>query len=291
MSRRTALLGAHVSTAGGVHRAPQRGKAIGATAIQIFTKTPNQWREPDITPEIPEAFREALAETRIEVVVSHDSYLINLASPDPALRKKSEDSFIRELQRCRELGVSYVVTHPGNYIDDREAGLARNAAGYSRCLTSVEGPSILIETTAGSGTALGSRFEELAALREGVLRSLRHRVGFCADTCHLYAAGYDIVNRWDEVWQEWDAMIGLEHLFCMHLNDSKNPFASHRDRHELIGEGTLGPKPFRRIMTDPRFDSTIKIIETPKGDDPVRTDSKMLRRLRGYASRKPGQRS
>lgn len=291
MSRRTALLGAHVSTAGGVHRAPERGKAIGATAIQIFTKTPNQWREPDISPEITEVFREALAETKIEMVVSHDSYLINLASPDPALHKKSENSFIRELQRCHELAVPYVVTHPGNFIDDREKGLARNAAGYSRCLTSVEGPSILIETTAGSGTALGSRFEELAALREGVSRSQRHRVGFCADTCHLYAAGYDIVNRWDEVWQEWDAMIGLEHLFCLHLNDSKTPFASHRDRHELIGEGTLGPKPFRRIMTDSRFDSTIKIIETPKGDDPVRTDSKMLRRLRGYASRKPRQRT
>jgi len=281
-----ALLGAHVSTAGGVHRAPDRGKAIGAKAIQIFTKTPNQWREPDITPEILEAFREAIAENRIEVVVSHDSYLINLASPDPALRKKSEDSFIRELERCRRLAVPYVVTHPGNFMEDREAGLARNAAGYSRCLTSVEGPSILIETTAGSGTALGSRFEELAALREGVSQSLRHRVGFCADTCHLYAAGYDIVNRWDEVWQEWDETIGLQHLSCLHLNDSKTPFASRSDRHELIAEGTLGPEPFRRIMTDPRFDSTIKIIETPKGDDPVRTDSKMLRRLRGYASRR-----
>ncbi len=274
------FLGAHVSTAGGVDRAPARAAAIGATAIQIFTKTPSQWREPVIPDEVASAFDNALAASDIRAVVSHDSYLINLASPDAELRARSIDCFRGELERCAQLGVPYVVTHPGNFITDRERGLRRNAAAYAECLDAAEGPMILIETTAGSGTAIGARFEELAALREEIPRALRARVGFCADTCHLHAAGYDLVDDWEGTWRQWDQAIGLEHLKCLHLNDSKTPFASRRDRHELIGAGSLGLNPFRRIMRDARFASVIKVIETPKGADPVRTDRRMLRLLR-----------
>jgi len=176
------------------------------------------------------------------------------------------------------------VSHPGNYIDSRSAGLARNAAAITRCLRAVPGSVVvLLETTAGCGTALGSNFEELATLRELIGSDVRHRIAFCADTCHLYSSGYDLVRDYDAVWQRWDEVLGLDLLHCLHLNDSKTPFASCRDRHELIAEGSLGPVPFRRIMTDPRFERVTKILETPKGDDQVTADRKMLRRLRAYA--------
>jgi deoxyribonuclease-4 len=277
-------LGAHVSVQGGVDTAPARGAAIGATAIQVFTKTPSQWREPQLEPEVCASFHRACEENGLTTVVSHDSYLINLASPDPALSARSAASFQSELSRCTALGIRWLVSHPGNYIDDRSAGLTRNAAAYAACLAAAPGDvTILLETTAGCGTALGSTFEELAELRARIPAGLRHRVGFCADTCHLYAAGYDLVGDFDGVWARWNAVIGLEHLRVLHLNDSKTPFASRRDRHALIGEGSLGPGPFRRIMTDPRFAPVIRIIETPKGEDEVTLDRKMLRRLRGYA--------
>ncbi len=282
--QRVDLLGAHVSTAGGVHQAPGRGAAIGATAIQIFTKTPSQWREPIITDAVAAAFDQRLQSSQILAVLAHDSYLINLASPDSELRRHSIACFEGELQRCARLGIPYVVTHPGNYMSDRLEGLRRNAAAYTECLDHIEGPMILIETTAGTGTALGWQFEELSKLRQAVPPELRHRVGFCADTCHLFAAGYDLRSTWDAVWDEWDETIGLQHLKCLHLNDSKTPFASRRDRHELIGDGTLGVEPFRRIMEDPRFANTIKIIETPKGADPVANDRRMLQILRGSSN-------
>jgi deoxyribonuclease-4 len=279
------LLGAHVSTAGGVGNAPGRGAKIGATAIQIFTKTPNQWREPALTPAEIAKFTTELGRTRMRAVVAHDSYLINLASPDSRMRAASTASFKAELRRCKQLGVEFLVTHPGNYKNDRAAGLRRNAAAYEECLETIEGPVLLIETTAGAGTALGATFEELAQLLHLVPASLQERIAFCADTCHLYSAGYDLVNDWEGVWHEWDKQIGLRYLRCIHLNDSKFPFGSHRDRHEWIGEGTIGPGPFRMVMQDTRFRNIIKIIETPKGDDATRHDRRMLRRLRAYARR------
>jgi len=283
-SRAADLLGAHVSTQGGVQSAPARGKAIGATAIQVFTKTPNQWREPMVSEESRTAFRRECDRCEMTSIVAHDSYLINLASPDPVLAARSAESFTAELRRCDLLGIAAVVSHPGNFIDEREAGLLRNAAVITRCLQAVPGDvMILLETTAGSGTALGATFEELAALREAIGEGVRHRVAFCADTCHLYSAGYDLVREYDTVWHRWERAIGFDHLRCLHLNDSKTPFGSRRDRHELVGEGSLGPEPFRRIMRDPRFRSVIKVIETPKGDDGVTFDRRMLRRLRAYA--------
>jgi deoxyribonuclease IV len=281
---RSDLLGAHVSTQGGVATAPARGTAIGATAIQVFTKTPNQWREPAVTIETQEAFRRAVDRSGIARIVAHDSYLINLASPDRVLLDRSEASFRGELERCTALGIPFVVSHPGNYIDDRDAGMRRNAGAYTRCLQAVPGPvMVLLETTAGTGTSLGSTFEELAGLREQIGESVRHRIGFCADTCHLYSSGYDIVGDFDGVWRRWEETIGLAHLRCIHLNDSKTPFSSRRDRHELIAEGSLGAEPFRRLMRDPRFAGIPKLIETPKGDDEFTQDRRMMRRLRAYA--------
>ena len=261
------LLGAHVSIAGGLEHAPARGRAIGASAIQIFTKTPSQWREPVITEKAAAAFRTELSHTNIRAVLSHDSYLINLASPDAPLRKRSVMCFTGELLRCRQLGIPYVVTHPGNFMDDRAAGLRRNAAAYAECLERVSGPMILIETTAGTGTALGHRFDELAALRKLVPRDLRPRIAFCADTCHLYSAGYDLVNDWEQVWRDWDRVIGLEHLRCFHLNDSKHERGSRRDRHEHIGRGAVGLEGFRLILNDPRLRELPMVLETPKGPD------------------------
>ena len=288
------LLGAHVSTQGGVSRAPERGVAIGATAIQVFTKTPNQWREPVVGDSDVAAFRAALAASGIRAVVSHDSYLINLASPDEALRERSVAAFNGELARCRALGIPWVVSHPGNYIDDRAAGLERNARGYAGCLAQVPGEvGVLIEGTAGAGTALGSSFEELAALRHALPAALRARVAFCLDTAHLHAAGYDVAAGLEGVWERFDRVVGLSLLKCLHLNDSKSAAGSRVDRHQWIGEGTIGPEAFRRIMRDPRLAPVIKIIETPKGDDAVFHDRRMLRRLRAYqrAARRNGRRT
>ena len=280
----TELLGAHVSTAGGPQTAWQRGVDIGATAIQIFTKTPNQWKEPVITDEIAAEFKAERAKSGIRRVVSHDSYLINLASPDEAIRKRSIASFTAELTRCTKLGVEYIVSHPGNHLSDAESGLKRNSESYAECLEAVPGPvMVLLEGTAGTGTALGSTFEELAAIRNGIPAQLRERVGYCLDTCHLYSAGYDLVQDYHRVFEEFEKVCGLEWLRCFHLNDSKNPFDSHKDRHELIAEGSLGSEPFKRIMRDPRFNGVIKVLETPKGDEDMTTnDLKMLKRLRGY---------
>jgi deoxyribonuclease-4 len=278
------LLGAHVSSQGGVAEAPARGAAIGATAIQVFTKTPNQWREPSLGDAEVARFRAERARHDIRAVVAHDSYLINLASPDEALRAKSIRAFTGELTRCRALGIPWVVSHPGNFMDDRAAGLDRNARGYGECLAAAPGDvGVLIEGTAGAGTALGASFEELRALRDALPDAARPRVGFCLDTAHLHAAGYDVARGVEGVWDEFDRVIGLPLLRCLHLNDSKAARGSHLDRHEWIAEGTIGAEAFRRIMGDPRLDAVIKIIETPKLDDPVRHDRRMLRRLRAYA--------
>ena len=254
--------------------------------MQVFTKTPNQWREPTITGADVAAYRAALARSGMQVVVSHDSYLINLASPDDALRARSAQCFSGELARCLLFGMPWVVSHPGNFIDDRAAGLARNAREYAVCLAAVPGDvGVLIEGTAGAGTALGSTFEELRALRDALPAAARARVGFCLDTAHLHAAGYDVAGDIDAVWDQFDRLVGLSLLKCLHLNDSKASPGSHLDRHQWIAEGRIGAEPFRRIMRDPRLASVIKIVETPKGDDPIRHDRRMLRRLRTYARR------
>lgn len=278
------LLGAHTSIAGGTHMAPPRAKAIRATAMQIFTKMANRWAERDCVDDECRAFRAALAETDVRVTMAHDSYLINLASPDPALRRRSIESFVAELRRCVALDLDLLVSHPGNHMGDHASGIARNADAIAEALERVPGRCVLaMETTAGSGTALGATFEDLAAIIARVPEPHRARMGVCADSCHLYAAGYDLVKDFDGVWQRFDDIVGRDRLRALHLNDSKTKFGSRRDRHELIGEGSLGATPFRRFLRDARFAAIPKVIETPKLDDATRTDRKMLNRLRSYA--------
>ena len=280
------LLGAHVSIAGGTHEAPPRARAIGASAMQIFTKMANRWADRACETDECSTFAAALAETRVRATVAHDSYLINLASPDPVLRRRSIESFVTELERCEALGLTYLVSHPGNYIDDRASGIARNADAITEALSRVPGRTILcMETTAGSGTAIGAAFEDLAELIDRIPEPQRSRMGICLDTCHAYSAGYDIVNAYDDVWKRFDDLLGLPRLRVMHLNDSKTPFDSRRDRHELIGEGSIGERGFRNVMNDARLARVPKIIETPKGTDPTATDARMLARLRSYILR------
>jgi deoxyribonuclease IV len=279
------LLGAHVSSAGGSFEAPPRAAAIGATALQLFTKQANRWAEREIDTDEAAQYRAALVPTGVKCSGSHDSYLINLASPDPTLRATSLQSFRAELRRCHALGLDVLVSHPGNYMDDRASGLARNADAISEALTQERGPTrLLLELTAGQGTVLGSTFEEMAALIASIDPSVRTRIGVCLDTAHVFAAGYAIGDDYDGVWARFEDTIGRDRLGMLHLNDSKAPFGSKKDRHELIGEGAIGAGAFRRIMTDPRLSRVPKVIETPKGDDPIATDRLMLERLRGYAA-------
>lgn len=275
-------LGAHVSSAGGVHNAPGRAADIEAAVLQLFTKQPSRWAEPTLGEDVVAAFKEARAEHGIRVAGSHDSYLINLSSPDKALWRRSQRSFEAELRRCAALDLDFLVTHPGNAIDrDVDAGLARNADGITESLRAVDGGTrILLELTAGSGTSVGATFENLRAIVDGIPEDLQERVGVCVDTCHAYSAGYDLVNAYRRVWDVFDEIIGLERLGLLHLNDSKNPFDSRKDRHEGIGAGTLGLEPFRRLVNDERLRHVPKVLETPKGDDPVRTDLENLGILR-----------
>lgn len=251
--------------------------------MQIFTKMANRWAERACDEVECTAFAAALADTDVRVTSAHDSYLINLASPDPVLHARSLESFECELRRCEALSLTYLVSHPGNYMDDRASGIARNADAITRALERVPGRTmLLLETTAGSGTVLGSTFEEMAQLIRAVAAPQRKRVGVCIDTAHVFAAGYDLREDYDDVWARFADTIGFRRLRMMHLNDSKVPLGSRRDRHELIGEGQIGEAPFRRIMTDERLAKVAKVIETPKLDDPEATDRRMLERLRSY---------
>jgi deoxyribonuclease-4 len=281
-------LGAHVSAAGGVDRSPARAREIGARVLQLFTKQPNRWAEREVEPALAEAFGEAREDQGIRVAGSHDSYLINLASPDPDLWERSRASFEAELRRAVTLGLDFVVTHPGNATDgDHASGLARNAEGIGRVLEAVPGPTaVLLEITAGSGTSVGGRLDDLAILRAGVPDEHRERVGICFDTCHALAAGYDLVEDYEGVMAEVDDVVGIDRIGLFHLNDSLHPLGSRKDRHAHIGEGHLGLEPFRRLLRDPRFREVPKVLETPKGDDVVASDRKNLATLRGL--RDPG---
>lgn len=277
-------LGAHVSVAGGVERAPERAAAIDSVVVQVFTKQPNRWAERDVSETIAAAFREERNRYGIRVVASHDSYLINLATPDPHLFEKSYDSFRMELRRCVALGIEFLVTHPGNATDgDARRGLEQNARAIDRALAEVGGDTIvLLETTAGGGNVLGATFEQLAEMIDLVSPERRDRVGVCLDTCHVWAAGYDLRDDYDGVFERLDRAVGLERLRLFHLNDSLGGLGSKRDRHADIGKGMLGDEPFRRLMNDDRFRAVPKVLETPKGDDHVAADRANLARLRGY---------
>ena len=275
-------LGAHVSVAGGVDRAPGRAAEIDAVVLQIFTKQPNRWADPVLGEDAAARFRAEAAGREIAYTAAHDSYLINLSSPRPALWRRSADSFRRELERAALLGLDAVVTHPGNATDgDRASGIERNAAGVAEALRAVpDGPRILLELTAGAGTSVGGTFEELARIIRLVPAPHRGRVGVCFDTCHAWAAGMDLRGDFDGVWMRADDTFGTHRIELFHLNDAKSAFGSHLDRHENIGKGTLGIEPFRRLMNSARFRAVPKVLETPKGDDGVSADRENLAVLR-----------
>jgi len=277
-------LGAHVSASGGVRLGPGRAREIDAVVLQLFTKQPSRWVEPNVDDETAAAFQREREDHGIVVAGAHDSYLINLSSPDRRLWRMSQRSFQAELERCIKLGLDFLVTHPGNATDkDFEAGLERNARGVTESLEAVEGPTrVLLELTAGSGTTVGATFENLRTIIEAIPDEQRHRVGVCFDTCHAFSAGYDLVNDYDGVWDAFERVLGMDRLGLIHLNDSKHPYMSKKDRHETLGEGTLGAEPFRRIVLDERLRAVPKILETPKGDDGVAADRANLELLRGF---------
>lgn len=275
-----------MSVAGGVDRAVERARATECTALQIFTKNANQWNAPPIPKEVARQFREGVTAAQLKQVVSHDSYLINLASPDDALFEKSMAAFEDELDRAALLNLFGVVTHPGAHMNTgEEAGLRRVAEGIAAVLKKTKGSNVrvLIENTAGQGTSLGWSFDHLATLLE--LLDGHARVGFCLDTCHLHAAGYDLTTdaAYRKTMKEFDTKVGLGRLYCLHVNDSVKPRGSRVDRHADIGEGTLGEAPFARILLDRKLAKVPKILETPKGDDGVSGDLKNLATLRRLA--------
>jgi deoxyribonuclease-4 len=285
------LLGAHVSTAGGCRNAPARAADIGASAIQVFTKQPNRWAEVQLVDDECQAFRTGLIEHGVAFANAHDSYLINLATADPILRDRSYAAFVGELRRASLLGLDALVSHPGNATDgDLPRGLAQNAELVAQALEEVGGSvMVLLETTAGAGKVIGSRFEELSEMIERVPPGLRDRVGVCVDTCHVYAAGYDLRDDYHGVMERLADVIGLHRVRLFHLNDSMTAFGSRRDRHAAIGEGSLGDEPFRHLMNDLRFAGVPMVLETPKEhpDDPkdlVTLDRMNLARLRSYVA-------
>ncbi len=279
-------LGAHVSAAGGARNTPGRAAELESAVFQLFTKQPNRWAEPTISEAEAAAFLRAREEHGTRFCGAHDSYLINLSTPDDALWERSVRSFTRELERSTALRLDFVVTHPGNATDgDVPSGLHRNADGVTRALEEVPGTTrILLEITAGSGTSVGATFENLRTIIDAVPAPHRERVGVCFDTCHALAAGYDLVDDWDGVWAAFEDTLGFDRLGLFHLNDSKHPLGSRKDRHENIGDGFLGEAPFRKLMTDPRFTAIPKVLETPKGADGLEGDRMNLARLRSYRS-------
>lgn len=277
------LLGAHMSISGGVHLAPERGRTAGCSVIQIFTQNANQWRGKMPTDSDAALFREKRAESGIQDVVSHDIYLVNLASAPGDVRDKSMIAFQEEMQRCSLLGIDKIVMHPGSHLGAGEdTGLKRISDSFNSLFSSTPEftGKVLLENTAGQGSNLGYRFSHLKAIIEG--SDFPDRFGVCLDTCHSFAAGYDLKTAagYAAAFAEFEREIGLERLACFHMNDSKKGLESHVDRHEHIGQGTLGLEPFRMLLNDSRFKAVPKILETPKGDNDE-MDAVNLQILRG----------
>jgi deoxyribonuclease-4 len=276
------LLGAHISTAGGLDTAFERGDALDCTAIQIFTSSPRQWRGRDLTDDQAIAFREAWAGSGCQVCVAHDIYLTRLGTRNPEILAKSRAAFSGELETCQRLGLHGLVMHPVGDADvDEDAVLDRVAESLNVIFAEVpdEGTPVLLETTAGQGANVGYRFEQLARIIEGVEDSLR--LGICLDTCHVFAAGYDLstAEGYEETIESFEASLGLDRLQIIHLNDSVKPCGSRVDRHAHIGQGEIGEAGFARIQRDARLKVVPRIIETPKKDDWDERNLALLRRL------------
>ncbi len=270
MSRRTTpLIGAHMSIAGGYERAVEAAAECGMDVVQLFTKNNNQWRGKPISDDDVTRFRDSLARRQIRHPLSHSSYLINLGSSDETLWRKSVDALIVELQRAEVLGIAYVVVHPGAAVGAEESvGLDNIVRGLDEIHDShpTLKAKLALENTAGQGSCLGWRFEQLAYLLEHVRQP--DRLGVCFDTCHAFAAGYPLAERKDYLatFREFDQLIGVERIVAFHLNDSKKERGSRVDRHEHIGRGHVGLEAFRHLLNDKRFRDTPMYLETPKGD-------------------------
>jgi deoxyribonuclease-4 len=280
------LLGAHMSIAGGLHLAFARLREVKGKALQIFLRNERRWQTPPLAPDAVASFRRSHEESGNLPVAAHDSYLINLAAPDPTVRDRSINAFAEELRRGETLGISFLITHPGSHLGQGvEAGLERFVQAMDLAVTasSTSSIAVLIETTAGQGTNLGSTFEEIAFIlgrsRYG------HRLGVCLDTCHCFAAGYDLRSpeTYEETMGRLDEVIGLERLKYFHLNDSKGDLGSRLDRHEHIGKGKIGVAGFRILLEDARFREHPMVLETPKGKD-LKEDKKNLKVLRSLMS-------
>ncbi len=279
-----ALLGAHMSIAGGIPKSLDRAEDAGCNVLQIFVKNNNQWRGRALhDPEVHE-FRQRRADSAIRQVVAHDSYLINLASPKPDLWERSIAAFLDEMDRCERLGLSHLVTHPGAHVGTGEArGIDRIAAALNRILekTASYQVKIALETTAGQGTTLGHRFQHLRDIMAGC--GSPDQIVVCMDTCHVFAAGYEIRTEegYAGVMDQFEQIVGLEKLEVLHFNDSKRSFGSRVDRHEHIGKGEIGKAGFGWFLNDPRLVQVPKLLETPKenGGEADRRNLKLLRSL------------
>jgi deoxyribonuclease-4 len=280
------LFGAHESVAGGVHTAFARAKVDGCRALQIFTKNSNQWKEPVLAPEVVAAFRAARAELGAGCVLSHTSYLINLATDDGPLLAKSIDALVAEIERSSALGVDYVVLHPGAHLGaGDDVGLARVCEALDEVHARVPAATarVLLENTAGQGSCVGHRFEHLEAIFARAKTS--DRLGVCLDTQHAFAAGYDLSTAagYERTFRELDARVGLARVRAFHLNDSKKPLGSRVDRHEHTGDGLLGLATFWRLANDPRFADVPGCVETEPEDEttPHRAEVARLNALVG----------
>jgi len=259
-------IGPHVSIAGGVENAPLNARKTGATGFGMFTKNQRQWKARDLTDESIEKFRKAMKDCgyTADAVLPHDSYLINLGHPETEGLEKSRTAFLDEVQRVELLGLKYLNFHPGSHLKSIDPGdcLDRIAESLNRTIEQSDSCILLIENTAGQGSNMGSRFEEIARIIEGVKN--KSRVGVCLDTCHLFAAGYDLrtPETMEEVWIQFHNLIGLDFLKGMHLNDAKSEYNSHLDRHHSLGQGNIGWGAFDRIARDNRFNSIPLVLET-----------------------------
>jgi deoxyribonuclease IV len=283
-------LGAHVPVTGGLQNAPGNGVAVGAEAIQVFTRNQMQWRCRPLSDQECGGFRDALAKSGVRVALSHGSYLVNLASPVPDFLARSRETFETEMRRCHALGIPYLVFHPGAHMGRGEgAGLAALAESLDVLLAATEGLEVmpLLEVTAGQGSSLGHRFEHLAEIFDRVRDP--ERLGVCFDTCHLYAAGHDIATEagYATTMRAFDRIVGRQRLKAVHLNDSKKGLGSKVDRHARAGEGVLGLETFRRIVNDPRFQGIPLVVETP---GPLAAWKKEIALLRGLVRPKAKRR-
>ncbi|TLY33674.1 MAG: deoxyribonuclease IV [Ignavibacteria bacterium] len=262
----------------------ERAERAGCRSLQVFTKNASRWQAKPLSDEDIANYKTAASKSTIAPVIAHDSYLINLCAADRLILRKSREAFIDELRRCEALGIPYLNFHPGAHMGAGEAaGLRLMIESLNHSHDRTDGARVLsvVETTAGQGTVLGHRFEQLAAIIDGV--EDRERVGVCIDTCHIFAAGYDISKRdgYEGTLRAFDQIVGLKKLVAIHMNDSKAPLGSHIDRHEHIGKGKIGREGFRYIMKDDRLLKVPKILETPKGEDlkEDRMNLALLRRL------------